>query len=76
MTMKLSELEKNNWFVIGLFITGAFLAVITVVGLIFNPLLFSSFSYVVLGVIISIAGYMIYNIKKINDEIKKSKRGK
>ena len=71
---KMVHLYKNNWFAIGLLMTGIFLAVITVVGFIFNPSLFSSFSWLVFGVIISIASYMLYNIKKIRDEMKHSKK--
>jgi len=65
----MAELYKNSWFAVGLFITGALLAIISVVGFAFNPVLFSSFSLAVFVVIISIAGYMIYNIKKISDEM-------
>jgi len=68
------HLYKNNWVAIGLLITGILLAVISVVGYIFNPSLFSSFSWLVFGVIISIASYMLYNIKKIRDEMKHSKK--
>ena len=66
----MAELYKNSWFAIGLLITGALLAIISVVGFAYNPALFSSFSFAVFGVIFSIAGYMIYNIKKIADEMK------
>ena len=66
----MAELYKNSWFAIGLLITGAILAIISVVGFAYNPALFSSFSLAVFGVIFSIAGYMIYNIKKIADEMK------
>ncbi|MHA1489093.1 MAG: hypothetical protein ACTSRI_05495 [Promethearchaeota archaeon] len=71
---KMVHLYKNNWVAIGLLITGILLAVISVVGYIFNPSLFSSFSWLVFGVIISIASYMLYNIKKIRDEMKHSKK--
>ena len=70
----MSDLYKNNWFAIGLLLTGALLAVITVVGYFFNPALFSSFSLAVLLVIISIASYMIYNIRKLSEELKTRKK--
>ena len=66
----MAELYKNSWFAIGLLITGALLAIISVVGVAFNPTLFSSFSLAVFAIIFSIAGYMVYNIKKIADEMK------
>lgn len=73
MAMKLSELHKSNWFAIGLLITGAILAVIAGVGYVFNRSLFTSFSWIVFSFIGVIALYMLYNIKKILDEIKRSK---
>ena len=72
MAMKLSELHKNNWFAIGLLITGAILAVIAGVGYVFNRSLFTSFSWIVFSFIGAIALYMLYNIKKIFNEIKHS----
>ena len=66
----MSDLYKNNWFAIGLLLTGALLAIINVVGFLFNPALFSSFSVVVFSVIISIASYMVYNMKKLSEELK------
>ncbi len=66
----MAELYKNSWFAIGLLITGALLSIISVVGFAYNPGLFSSFSLMVFGLIFSIAGYMVYNIKKIADEMK------
>ena len=69
----MAELYKNNWFGIGLLISVSVLAIISVLGYLLNPLLFSSFSLAVFLVILSVAGYMLYNIKKIADEIKDSK---
>ena len=66
----MAELYKNSWFAIGLLITRTVLVIICVVGYDYNPEFYSSFSLVVFGVIFSIAGYMIYNIKKITDEMK------
>jgi FtsH-binding integral membrane protein len=68
----MTQLYKSNWVAIGLLLTGVLLVLVSVVGYIFNPRLFSSFSWLVFGVIISLAGYILYNIKKIFDEIKSS----
>ena len=73
MTMKVSELHKSNMLVIALLITSAILAIIAGVGYAANPHLFSSFSWLVFLVIIAIAIYMLINIKKIFDELKRSK---
>jgi len=70
----MSDLYKNNTFAFGLLMTGALLAIIGVVGYLFNPVLFSSFNIAVFVVVISIASYMLYNIKKISDEIKSTKK--
>ena len=72
MTMKLSELERSNWLIIALLITGGILAVIAGVGYAVNPRLFSTFSWLVFIVIVSIATYMLYNMKRILDEIHKN----
>ena len=64
----MSDLYKNNWFAVGLLFIGLLLTVISVVGMSYNPALFSSFSLIVFIVILSIAGYLIYTIKKIADE--------
>ena len=66
---KMSQLYKSNMFALGLLLIGAILAVINVVGYAVNPNLFTSFSIVVTGVIASIAAFMLYNIKKISDEM-------
>ena len=70
----MSDLYRNNLFAIGLLIVGALLAVISVVGYVFNPVLFSSFSWAAVIFIFSIAGYMVYNMKKIANEMKKRKK--
>ncbi|MHA1147183.1 MAG: hypothetical protein ACTSR8_02960 [Promethearchaeota archaeon] len=69
----MAELYKNNWFGIGLLISVSLLAIISVLGYVLNPALFSSFSLVVFLVILSVAGYMLYNIKKLAEEIKDSR---
>lgn len=70
----MSELQNSNWFAIGLLVIGSILAVISVVGYSFNPIMFSSFSILVFVVISSIASYMLYNMIKIYQEIKKNRR--
>lgn len=70
----MSELYENNWVAIGLFMIVAILSVIGVVGYTFNPSVFASFSLVVFSLIISIAGYMVYNIIKIYQEIKNTRK--
>ena len=67
----MSHLYRNNSFALGLLFAGAMLAVISVVGVAYSPGLFSSFSWGVFAVIFSIAGYMLYNIKKLSSEMKK-----
>ncbi|MHA1292847.1 MAG: hypothetical protein ACTSQJ_09295 [Promethearchaeota archaeon] len=71
---KMSQLYKNNWFAFGLLITSALLSIIAVTLYLYNPLIFSSFSFIVFAFIISIAGYMLYNIKKIANEVKNLKK--
>jgi uncharacterized membrane protein YbhN (UPF0104 family) len=71
--MKLSELHRSNMLVIALLITSAILAIIAGVGYAANPQLFSSFSWIVFLVVVAIAIYMLVNIKKIFDELKRSK---
>ena len=66
----MSHLYKNSYFALGLLFAGAMLAVISVVGVAFNPDLFSSFSWGVFAIIFSIAGYMLYNIRKLSSEMK------
>lgn len=68
----MAELYKSNMFGIGLLISVSVLAIISVLGYLLNPVLFGSFSLIVFLVILSVAGYMLYNIKKIADEIKDS----
>ena len=70
----MAHFYKSNWVAISLLLTGALLVVVNFVGYIFNPHLFSSFSWLVVGVLISIAGYILYNVKKISDEIKSSEK--
>ena len=67
---KLAELYKNNWFAIGLLVTGALITLITFAGLLYNPDLFSSYTVISLSVICAIASYMLYNIKKLSKEVK------
>jgi len=66
----MSHLYRNSYFALGLLFAGAMLAVISVVGFAYNPGLFSSFSWGVFALIFSIAGYMIYNIKRLSSEMK------
>ena len=70
--MKISELHKSNRFALILLVTGAILAVIAGVGIIFNRSLFTSFSWIIFVFVGIIAIYMIYNINKILDEIRHS----
>lgn len=67
----MSHLHKSNWFAMGLLLTGGLLAVISIVGFAFNSYIFGSFSWVLIGFLVSIAFYLMYNIKKIADEMKK-----
>ncbi|HEY0089956.1 MAG TPA: hypothetical protein VGB37_13990 [Candidatus Lokiarchaeia archaeon] len=71
--MKISELHKNNRFAFILLLTGAVLAIIAGVGIIFNRSFFTSFSWIIFAFVGIIAIYMIYNINKILDEIRHSK---
>ncbi len=68
------RLRGRNWFLIGLLFTGGLLAIISLVGLTFNPDLFMSFSWFVVGFLVTIAVYMLYNFKKLSDEIKEKKK--
>lgn len=67
----MSHLHKSNWFAVGLLITGGILAVISIVGFIFNSYVFASFSWMLIGFLVSIAFYVMYNVKKIADEMLK-----
>ncbi len=71
---RMSHLYKNNIFAMALLGAGALLTIIAIVGVAFNPILFSSFSWMTFGVISSIAGYMLYNIKKIYNDTKPDKK--
>jgi len=70
--MKISEFRESNRFALILLLTGAILAVIAGVGIIFNRSLFTSFSWIIFAFVGIIAIYMIYNVKKILDEIRHS----
>ncbi len=70
------KIFENNWFAIGLFVIGSFLAIISVLGYVFNPLLFSSFSWAVFLIIVSIAVYMLYNIFILANEMKSKEDNK
>ena len=65
----MSHLHKSNWFAVGLLITGGILSVISIVGFIFNSYFFASFSWMLIGFLVSIAFYVMYNVKKIADEM-------
>ena len=66
----MSQLYRNSYFALGLLFAGAMLAVISVVGVAYNPGLSSSFSWGVFALVFSIAGYMLYNIKRLTSEMK------
>lgn len=63
-----SDLYTSNWFAIGLLLVGVVLAIINVAGYLVNPVLFSSFSWLVFSFIFIIAAYMLYNIRRIINE--------
>lgn len=66
----MSQLYKNSYFALGLLFSGAMMAVISVVGFTYNPGLFSTFSWTVFALVFSIAGYMLYNIRRLTSEVK------
>ena len=67
----MTNFRKTYLFAYSLLLTAAILAFIAIVGLIYNPQLFASFSWFVVIFIALIAIYLLYNIKKLTEEMNK-----